>query len=87
MKEICIPITVKDGETVEVEVRASESKTVDIFKIDSFPWKTKTMSDSADKITQRRNSINNYDENWELLQIFTPAKNTDRIQVLFRKKK
>jgi len=46
-----------------------------------------TISLSLARIERLRNAINNYDPAWELIQIYTPAKNSKYIQVLYRKKR
>ena len=86
MREICIPVLVNEMETAEIEVRVSTGAKTDLFKVESFEWET-NHAEGDDRIVQLRNSINEYDTSWELIQIFTPAKKSSRIQVLFRKRR
>ncbi|NJK97261.1 MAG: hypothetical protein HC905_22250 [Bacteroidales bacterium] len=44
------------------------------------------LSRSLARITRLKNSLENYNKEWELIQIFTPAENSKFIQVLYRKR-
>jgi len=44
------------------------------------------VSASLARIYRLKRSIESYDKDWELIQIFTPSENAQHIQVLYRKK-
>jgi len=95
MKDLCIPIPhFGEDQIAEVEVTVAGKKTAFHFRVESFPWgndETVEMSMSeSDKSLARiyklKSSIENYDKNWELIQIFTPLENAKFIQILYRKR-
>ena len=95
MKDLTIPIP-NDGntDTVEVEVKVGTKKIQYFFRIESFPWideqkydQEVSISQSLEKIDRLRSIIKDYDNNWELIQIFTPKAEAQHIQLLFRQKK
>ncbi|MCT4602718.1 MAG: hypothetical protein N4A59_07455 [Marinifilum sp.] len=96
MREICVPIPFTDDDQVaEVEIKFENRKVSVQYRLESFVW---DVSDDPDfnsedgitedlmKIYKLKKSIAEYDPAWELIQIFTPAKNSKYIQILFRKK-
>jgi hypothetical protein len=95
MKEICIPIPLlKDNEIVNVEVSLGGQKISYNFRVESFPWEvseeysniTDPLERSLARIYRLKSAIENYDKEWELLQIFNPDGHADHIHVLYRKK-
>lgn len=94
MHDICVPIPhFRENEIAEVEVKIGDKKSSFNFRIESFTWEIND-SDSfgltvpiEQKISHLRQSIENYDKNWELVQIFTPPEGSKYIQVMFRQKK
>jgi hypothetical protein len=95
MKEICIPIPyLKDNEIAEVEVALAGKRIRYDFRVESFPWETenefRTLSDplerSLARIYKLKSAIEEYDKEWELIQIFNPDEHSDHIHVLYRKK-
>ncbi len=95
MREICIPIPLNDdNQLAEVEVTLANKKQSILFRLESFSWDiVEEINDESDAITDKLNkiynlkkAISNYDSNWEVIQIFTPAESAKNIQVLFRKK-
>lgn len=96
MKDLCIPIpSLKDNQIAELEVTVGQEKLKYEFRVESFVWETEDdlvnltsdhLSRSLARITRLKNSIETYDRNWELIQIFTPAENSRFIQVLYRKR-
>jgi hypothetical protein len=95
MKEICIPVPyLKDRDIAEVEVKLAGKKLKYSFRIESFPWEvenefsslTDPLERSLARIYKLKTSIENYDKDWELIQIFNPDENADHIHVLYRKK-
>ena len=95
MKEICIPIPyLKEKEIADVVVTLSGKKIRYSFRVESFPWEVgeefARLSDplerSLARIYKLKSSIEKYDRDWELMQIFNPDKDANHIHVLYRKK-
>ena len=93
MKEICIPLPdFLDQQIANVEVNINGEKRKYNFRIESFPWELENYAtiDENQRIEQRinrlRENIENYDQNWRLVQIFKPGTGSKYIQVLFRQK-
>jgi len=95
MREICLPIPIGiDAELAEVEVKIGNKNISIQYRLESFPWEVEEqelenkdgITDNLLKIYQLKKSIANYDKDWELIQIFTPADNARYIQILFRKR-
>jgi len=95
MREICLPIPVGiDAELAEVEVKIGNKNLKIQFRLESFPWDIEDqeedvkdgITDNLMKIYKLKKTIADYDKDWELIQIFTPADNARYIQILFRKK-
>ena len=97
MKELCVPMPhFHDHQVAEVDLKVNGDKITYNFRVESFPWDVEDelsnkdsdpVSTSLARITRLRNSINNYDKQWELIQIFTPDDRSKHIQVLYRKRK
>lgn len=95
MKEICIPIPyLKEQEIADVEVSLAGHKIRYNFRVESFPWEvedefaslTDPLERSLARIYRLKSAIDNYDKEWELIQIFNPDENADHIHILYRKK-
>jgi hypothetical protein len=96
MKEICIPISnLGEDEIADVIVTVGGKKLSYSFRVESFPWSVnaeqpstddEAIHASLDQIDRLRSSIAGYDNNWELIQIFTPRPSATHIQVLYRKR-
>ena len=95
MKDLTIPIP-NDGnvEMVEVNVNVGAKKIQYHFRVESFPWINEedideeiNITKSFEKIDRLKNIIKEYDNNWELIQIFTPRPKASHIQLLFRQRK
>jgi hypothetical protein len=95
MKEICIPIpNLKDQEIAEVEVSLAGQKIRYHFRVESFPWEENNefsilkdpLEKSLARIYKLKSVIEQYDKDWELIQIFNPDEHADHIHVLYRKK-
>lgn len=93
MRELCIPIPIDTGaELAEVEVKIGKTNLKFQFRLESFPWEVddKDIKDGITedllKIYKLKKTIADYDGDWELIQIYTPAENAKIIQILFRKK-
>lgn len=95
MKDLTIPIPNNGNiDTVEVDVMVGAKKIQYHFRVESFPWidngediEAINISQSFEKIERLKNIIRNYDNEWELIQIFTPRPKASHIQLLFRQKK
>jgi len=94
MKEICIPIPdFLDRQIAHIEVTVNGEKRRYNYRIESFLWETeddKIMDENQrieTRINRLKNSIENYEANWRLVQIFKPGRNSSHIQVLFRQQK
>ena len=95
MKEICIPIPyLKEQEIADVEVTLAGRKIHYSFRVESFPWEvneefaslTDPLERSLARIYKLKSAIEQYDRQWELIQIFNPDEHADHIHILFRKR-
>lgn len=96
MKELAIPLPyIRDDQIAEVELSIGRSKLHYSFRIEAFPWDVEDafthpdddeITRSLKRITRLKNAIQEYDPEWELIQIFNPSENSKFIQVLYRKK-
>ena len=97
MRELSIPMPhFHDNQVAEVDLKVNGDRITYNFRVESFPWDVEDelsnkdsdpVSNSLARISRLRNSINNYDKQWELIQIYTPDENSKHIQVLYRKRK
>lgn len=95
MKDLCVPIPgFGESEHAELTLILGENIRTINYRVESFPWESDEdhlpggdeISVSLSRIERLKNAIRNYDKEWELIQIFTPAENAKNIQVLYRKK-
>jgi len=95
MKGLCVPVSnFGENEIADIQLTIGGTKTTYSFRVESFPWDVEdgpgkfddNLSMSLARIERLKNAINNYDSDWELIQIFTPADNSKFIQVLYRKR-
>ena len=95
MREICIPIPhFGDNQIAEVEVTVNGKKRKYNFRVESFEWSVReeekeSLSSSTEtqlKIEHLRDLLDQYDDSWEIVQIFTPHEESNHIQVLFRQR-
>ena len=93
MKELCVPIPhFQEKESAEIILKVGDERINYNFRVVSFPWEVKDeysngddeLSKSLARITRLKNSINSYEKNWELIQIYTPLDEAKFIQVLYR---
>jgi len=96
MKELCVPVPhFQEKEDAEILLKVGKERISFNFRVVSFPWDVKDefsngedeVSRSLARITRLKNSINSYDKNWELIQIYTPLEEARFIQVLYRHRK
>ncbi len=95
MKEICIPIpSFGDQDIAEVSLNVGGKRLNYHFRVESFPWdvsedeinQEEDASVSLARIYKLKKAIKNYDDGWELIQIYTPNEDAQFIQVLYRKR-
>jgi uncharacterized protein YtpQ (UPF0354 family) len=78
MRELCIPIDI-GAELAEVEVKIEKTNQKFQYRLESFPWEVddKDIKDGITvdllKIYKLKKTIAEYDKDWELIQIYTPA--------------
>ena len=85
MTDICIPIShLGDNEIAEVLVSIGGVQKKHNFKIEAFPWNTGSPVEVRIDLLKRM--IENYDKEWELVQIYNTGDRDKSIHVLFRKK-
>lgn len=86
MTDICIPIShLGDNQIAEVTVSVGNIKQKHSFRIEAFPWDIHTGMET--RISRLKFMIENYDNHWELVQIYNPGINSEFIHILFRLKK
>ncbi len=92
MKDLTIPLpNFLDEQIAEVEVKINGKKRHYNFRVESFPWEDTVNSvEEQDIITSKiknlRKELEEYSNEWELIQIFNPSENSKNIQVLYRQK-
>ncbi len=95
MREICIPVPAFGNDQIaEVTLTIDNKKVSYSYRVESFPWRIESEIDDEDEhnhatleqIEMLRKSLASYSREWELIQIYTPAKSATHIQVLFRKR-
>ena len=95
MKDLCVPIpNFSENDIADIELRVGEDKISYSFRVESFPWEVEDelsvsnddVSASLARIYRLKRSIEGYDKDWELIQIFTPNDEAKYIQVLYRKR-
>ena len=95
MRELCIPIPgFNSDQSAEIKLKIGKEEISYDFKVVSFPWDIEDelsverdeLSKSLARITRLKTAINDYSQEWELIQIFNPAEDASFIQVLYRKK-
>lgn len=85
MNEICIHVpTLRDEQTVEVEVTVNGERRLMNYRVESFDW-TLGGQDVRGRIDRLRSLINAYDPDWELVQIGIP--DGDLVPVMFRQRR
>jgi hypothetical protein len=85
MNAICIHVpTLRDEQTVEVEVTVNGEKRLMNYRVESFDW-TLGGRDQPGRIDRLRALIDAYDPEWELVQIGIP--DGDLVPVMFRQRR
>ncbi len=95
MKDLSIPIPgFKDYDNAEIILKIGGKETSFNFRVVSFPWEDEHdavnypdgLTRSLARIYRLKESIESYDKEWELIQIFNPSEDAGFIQVLYRKR-
>ena len=82
MKEIRVVIPDIDVEqNVEIEVRINGRKRTLRYRVELLSWEG---NKSEDRVTVLKHKINEYDKDWELVEIGAPSEK--EIPIMFRKK-
>ena len=93
MKALTFPLPDNtDDEIINIELSFEKSKKTYKYRLESFLWEVEdelhyikdSTSISLSRITRLKKSIENYDNAWELVQIFAPLENSDKIRVLYK---
>ncbi len=89
MKDVNIPLPgFLDQQIAEIEVKINGKKRQYNFRVESFRWEPDSERWTVEqKVTRLKESIDNYDRGWELIQIFKPKEDSKYVQVLFRQRK
>jgi hypothetical protein len=82
MREIVIVIPDIDVEqNVEIDVRINGRKKTVKYRVELLRWEG---DDADDRVTVLKHKINDYNKDWELVEIGAPGKKD--IPIMFRKK-
>lgn len=82
MKEVVILIPDVDKEqNVEIDVRINGRKKTLQYRVELLSWEG---NDIADRVKVLKHKINDYDKDWELVEIGAPSEKD--IPIMFRKK-
>ena len=84
MREVVLNIpTLEAEQNVEIDVRINGRKKTIKYRVEIISWEG-SESNSEEKVTILKHAINEYNKNWELIQIGAPNKND--IPLMFREK-
>ena len=84
MREVVLSIpTLEAEQNLEIDVRINGKKKTLKYRVEIVHWEGSEPS-SEEKVTVIRHAIDEYDQDWELIQIGAPDK--DKIPLMFRKK-
>ncbi len=88
MRDVSIPLPdFVDKQIAEIEVKINGKKRQYDFRVESFRWEPDDERlPVEDKIKMLQVGLANYDNSWELIQIFRPKEDSKFIQVLYRQK-
>jgi hypothetical protein len=95
MRQISLPLPrIEDDDVIEIEVKSKKKGNLLCFRIEAFLCEIEQNNNSEtdkaklsfERISRLKNSIENYDKSWELVQIFAPLKNSKYIKILYRKR-
>ncbi len=84
MREVVLSIpTLEAEQNLEIDVRINGKKRTLKYRVEIVHWRGSEPS-SEEKVTVIRHAIDDYDKDWELIQIGAPDE--DKIPLMFRKK-
>lgn len=84
MREIVIVIPdVEIEQNIEIDVRINGKKKTVQYRVELISWEGNQVP-PRDKVQVLRHIVNEYDKNWELVEIGAPGQ--DNIPLMFRKK-
>ncbi len=84
MREVVLSIpTLEAEQNLEIDVRINGKKRTLKYRVEIVHWQGSEPS-SEEKVTVIRHAIDDYDKDWELIQIGAP--DDDKIPLMFRKK-
>jgi hypothetical protein len=84
MREVVLSIpTLEAEQNLEIDVRINGKKKTINYRIEIINWQG-TEPTSEEKVTVLKHVIEDYDKDWELIQIGAPDR--ERIPLMFRKK-
>lgn len=90
MTDFSIPIPdFAEKDIAEITVTLKGKKLKYEFRVEAFPWEDTNknqLTNSLTKVLNLKKEIESYDKEWEVVQIFNPAKNDTHIHVLYKKK-
>jgi len=86
MREIMVVIPdIEVEQNVEIEVRINGRKRTIQYKVELLSFEAEGVP-PKDKVTVLKHKIENYEKDWELVEIGAPDSN-DKIPLMFRKKR
>jgi len=84
MREVVLSIpTLEAEQNLEIDVRINGKKKTLKYRVEIVHWQGSEPT-SEEKVTVIRHAIDDYDKDWELIQIGAPDE--DKIPLMFRKK-
>lgn len=84
MREVVLSIpTLEAEQNLEIDVRINGKKKTLKYRVEIIHWEG-TEPSSEEKVTVIKHAIEDYDKNWELIQIGAPDK--EKIPLMFRQK-
>lgn len=91
MAEICIPIPdLKDGQKAEITVNKLNDGDPISYRVETFSGNSSLQSnnnlDNEAVFTTFKHFIDNYDKQWELLQVIASQEDHSSIKLLYRKR-
>ena len=95
MNDICVPIPrIPEARHAEVAVKIEGTVKAYNYRVESFAWQPDESSTTArdflkirtERIDNLKRSIEGYDKNWEIVQIYNPGARDHYINVLFKQR-
>jgi len=88
MKDVNIPLPdFVDRQIAEIEVKINGKKRQYNFRVEAFRWEPDDQELTVEaRIKMLQEGLRNYDNSWELIQIFRPKEGSKFVQVLYRQR-